>query len=96
MAYITVPWNAFPISISTETHARVFIKGCVEVLGLGYHPDTPFAEYVGQDGKRLFSRKDAARLERLHGMLEGSPSTPASSRSPSGGGRGSCRSRAKS
>jgi len=45
--------------------AVCFVRWCVEVIGLGYHPDTLFSEYVDGDGQATFSAPEVARLEDL-------------------------------
>jgi hypothetical protein len=37
----------------------------VAVIGLAYHPDSPFAEYADRNGHSAFSAADSARLEEL-------------------------------
>ncbi len=34
--------------------ATQFVKWCVAQIGLGYHPDTRFADYVEDDGTPYF------------------------------------------
>ncbi len=57
--------NPSPEEVHDRESAVCFIKWCVEVIGLGYHPDTHFADYVDRDGRAIFSTADAARLEEL-------------------------------
>ena len=46
------------------TQARKFIRRCVAQLGGGYHPDTPFAEYIhAHDDSPVYSAVDAKRLD---------------------------------
>jgi hypothetical protein len=40
-----------------------FVTACVNRIGAGYHPDTPFAEYVDAAGEPLFGEKDATELD---------------------------------
>jgi hypothetical protein len=42
-----------------------FARWCLAVIGLAYHPDTPFAEYVDRNGQAAFSAAECARLEEL-------------------------------
>ncbi len=42
-----------------------FVRWCVAVIGLVYHPDTPFAEYADHNGRAAFSAAEAVRLEEL-------------------------------
>ena len=39
-------------------------------LGLGYHADTPFDEYVDGRGERVFSDEEAAQLQRVADLFE--------------------------
>jgi hypothetical protein len=57
--------NPSPETVHDTESAVRFIKWCVEEIGLGYHPDTPFADYVDGDGRPSFSAADATRLEEL-------------------------------
>ena len=43
--------------------AVAFVAACVDQIGPGYHPDTPFADYVDSAGARLFAEKHAAELD---------------------------------
>lgn len=52
-----------PPEVQDHESAVRFVQWCVEVLGLGYHPDTPFSDYVDRDGRATFSSSEAARLE---------------------------------
>lgn len=54
-----------PFEVHDETTAVAFVQWCVATIGLGYHPDTSFQEYVEPDGKRCFSDRDAAELDRM-------------------------------
>jgi hypothetical protein len=49
--------------IDDEASASSFIAACVGKVGLGYHPDTPFAEYVAENGIRCFSDEEARSLD---------------------------------
>jgi hypothetical protein len=40
-----------------------FVGWCVAVIGLGYHSDDRFADYVADDGRPTFRPKEAVRLE---------------------------------
>ena len=42
-----------------------FVEWCALRLGLGYHPDTPFADYVDGDGRPVFSPAQAHGLDAL-------------------------------
>ena len=55
--------------IDTES-AATFVAACVDQIGPGYHPDTPFAEYVDGAGGRLdrveiggFSRSNLGKTD---------------------------------
>jgi hypothetical protein len=49
-----------------EAGARRLIQALVCFMGPGYHPDTPGAEYVDQDGNRVFTEAGAASYDRTH------------------------------
>ena len=59
--------NPSPEVVHDHESAVSFIQWCVEEIGLGYHPDTPFADYVCLDGsgQATFSQAEAARLQEL-------------------------------
>jgi hypothetical protein len=57
--------NTPPPEVHDRESAVRFVKWCVEEIGLGYHPDTQFADYVDGDGRASFSPADVARLEEL-------------------------------
>jgi hypothetical protein len=42
---------------------RSFIRGCITVVGIGFHPDTDFGEYVTSNKELLFTDKEAADLD---------------------------------
>lgn len=48
--------------IKDSESAILFIEWCVRQIGLGFHPDTPFAEYVQVD---LGSDDEASLLDAL-------------------------------
>lgn len=52
--------------VRTAVQARQFIRSCVRVIGIGYHPDTPFADYVDGDGRPTLSDDGAAYLQGQH------------------------------
>jgi hypothetical protein len=52
-----------PPEVQDRASAVRFVQWCVKMLGLGYHPDTPFADYVDRDGRATFTPAEAARLE---------------------------------
>lgn len=47
-----------------RTGARNFLARCCKDIGLGFHPDTPFEDYITSDGTRLFTDKEARKLDR--------------------------------
>lgn len=57
--------------MTTQT-ARQFLAHCIDLLGSGFHPDTPFTDYVGlYHGQRVFSDEAAANLQtRLDAAFE--------------------------
>ena len=57
--------NCSPEEVHDRESAVRFIKWCVEVVGLGYHPDNSFADYVDGNGRATFSAGEATRLENL-------------------------------
>lgn len=54
-----------PPDVSDRESAILFVKWCIEQLALGYHPDTPFADYVGRDGQPIFTPQEAEHLDAL-------------------------------
>lgn len=55
--------NVAPLAINDEGSATRFIAWCVERVGLGYHPDTPFSDYTTDGGARCFSDDEASVLD---------------------------------
>lgn len=52
------------IFVADETSARRFIAACVDYIGLGFHPDETFGEYLdGETGRRLFPDETATWLD---------------------------------
>lgn len=44
--------------------AAGFINACVDHVGFGFHPDTPFKNYIWlSDGSPMFSAEDAERYD---------------------------------
>lgn len=43
--------------------AEEFVRACVGYLGHGFHPDTPFGDYVDSDGSSTFSAEESQRLD---------------------------------
>lgn len=46
----------------TYAEAEEFIRETVQNIGMGYHPDSRFEDYVDDNGKRLFSDDEAEEL----------------------------------
>jgi hypothetical protein len=42
---------------------------CIDRVGAGYHPDTPAAEYVFDDGSRFFSFTRSELINELHAQV---------------------------
>ena len=57
--------NTPPPEVHDRESAVRFVKWCVAEIGLGYHPDTPFGDYVDGDGHASFSAEEAGLLDRL-------------------------------
>lgn len=53
--------HRLPAAITTEAELQALVDWCVGTIGLGYHPDTPAAEY-----EPAFDAETAARLDALH------------------------------
>lgn len=51
-----------PIYTHQDVHA--FIWNCFYELGVIFHPDNQFYDYVDDKGKRVFSKKDATILDK--------------------------------
>jgi hypothetical protein len=49
--------------VVSEESAEGFLAWCVDRLGLGFHPDTPFADYVDANGERCFDSVTAQQLD---------------------------------
>jgi hypothetical protein len=54
-----------PPEVRDRETATRFVRWCVEQLGLGYHPDTRFADYVEEDGRPAFTPAQALQLDEL-------------------------------
>lgn len=66
-------WNMespsdFPIppDVHDRDSAAAFVRWCVMHVGLGYHPDTPFEDYVDDSGVASFSLDAANTLNELN------------------------------
>ena len=57
--------NQTPPDVHDRQPAIAFVKWCVEHLGLGYHSDTPFDDYVEKDGKPVFTSEQTRTLDAL-------------------------------
>lgn len=58
--------DTIPHSVETVEDAQGLVRWCVENIGLGYHPDTPFEEYITREQEVSFKLEIAARLNELH------------------------------
>ena len=47
-------------NVHDRATAEQFVKACVAEIGLGFHPDTRFEDYVDAGGNRVFSDAEAA------------------------------------
>lgn len=58
---------------ASKADCREYVRTLVRLIGVGFHPDTAAADYVGPDGARTFtdSQADALQrsLDRAHGTL---------------------------
>lgn len=57
--------NERPPEVRDRDSAVKFVIWCVQQLGLAYHPDTQFAEYVNREGTAAFSPVGAEQLDKL-------------------------------
>lgn len=62
-------------SVTDAAAAEAFVRWCCRAIGRGFHPDTPFADYVeGGDGSPTFGDADAAtlqdRMDAAFGLLD--------------------------
>ncbi len=58
----TLKLPKLPANPSRE-QARAWYEDVVWEFGLGFHPDSPAADYVGNDGVRIFSQEEAAQFD---------------------------------
>lgn len=55
--------------VGTAEDAAEFVRACCREIGLGFHPDTPFSDYVEfnrndvRENRDMFPPDDAARLD---------------------------------
>lgn len=56
----------FEESIHDRSSATTFVEWCVREIGVGFHPDTPFSDYVliGSD-ERAFNDDEVVHLNAL-------------------------------
>ena len=54
-----------PIEVIDRESAVAFVHWCVETIGLGYHPDTSFADYCDPQGNPIFEPAEAEKLNHL-------------------------------
>ncbi len=54
-----------PPAVHDRKSAVHFVRWRVAAIGLGYHPDTSFAEYADRNGRAAFSAAESAWLEEL-------------------------------
>jgi hypothetical protein len=52
-------------NVHDRATAEQFVKACVAEIGLGFHPDTRFEDYVDAGGNRVFSDAEAERLNLM-------------------------------
>jgi hypothetical protein len=51
--------------IKTEADARTFLSDCIAEIGTGFHPDTPFLDYVNGDGEQVYTPGQAKTLDDM-------------------------------
>ena len=55
-----------PLSISSHSDLVKFIEFCINILGGGFHPDTPFDDYVNlETNEPTFSQAEVVALDVL-------------------------------
>lgn len=52
-----------PPEVHDHESAVEFIKWCIGRLGLGYHPDTDFDDYIDGNGNSVFTPAEARHLD---------------------------------
>lgn len=52
-----------------ELTAGEFVEAMIAILGMGYHPDTAGADYVTDDGARVFSDECAREIDETTARL---------------------------
>lgn len=43
--------------------AKLFIKGCVKQLGIGFHPCILFSDYINSNGNSVFTDDEAMEMQ---------------------------------
>ena len=58
----------FPIppDVHDRDSAAAFVRWCVSHIGLGYHPDTAFEDYIDSEGGASFTPEIARSLNELN------------------------------
>jgi hypothetical protein len=52
-------------SVEDAQSAARFAEASVAYIGVAYHPDTRFSDYIDETGRRLFTQDESARLDFL-------------------------------
>lgn len=60
---MSIDIEKMPVVRDTES-AEAFIRWCCREIGIGFHPDTRFKNYVEASGAATFDDASASRLER--------------------------------
>jgi len=55
--------SELPLPVTDTATALEFVRWCVKEIGLGYHPDTSFNDYVDVFGQPCFSAIEAKMLD---------------------------------
>jgi hypothetical protein len=55
--------SQLPLPVRDSATAVELVRWCVKEIGRGYHPDTPFGEYVDTAGQPCFSAIEAEILD---------------------------------
>jgi len=59
--------SELPLPVTDTATAIEFVRWCVKEIGPGYHPDTPFGDYVDVVGRPCFSAIEAKTLDAFIG-----------------------------
>lgn len=64
LAAFVTRWESRQVTISADADA--FVRDAAETIGMGFHPESRFGDYVnsGNDGEPTFTPEAAAMLER--------------------------------